>query len=367
MFELTNENAADFLRSRGHVTGRPIRVEPLGWGVSNAVFRVTTPDRLIVVKQSRPQLRTRDPWFSDLNRVFREAAVMRLLWPLLPPHAVPQVLFEDRENYLFGMAHAPDGATVWKEMLLEGETSPAIARFAGLLLGMIHERTAGLAGDTADYGLRTTDLCDPTVFVQLRVEPFYQRVRERRPEVAREVEPLIEQMLSRREALCHGDFSPKNLLVHPLHWTPIGAPRGAHHAPRSLTLFTLVDYETAYFGDPAMDLGFFLSHLLLKSIRDHGRLPRYRALTDAFWSGYELVVRFKPLAELMARGIQHLGVCLLARIDGTSPVDYLPEEPKREAARHLGRSLLLEKPTIWNDVLALLERALAEQDLASDP
>jgi len=42
-----------------------------------------------------------------------------------------------------------------------------------------------------------------------------------------------------------GDYSPKNILAHSAG-------------------FTLVDYETAHLGDPTMDLGFFLSHLILK-------------------------------------------------------------------------------------------------------
>jgi hypothetical protein len=60
-----------------------------------------------------------------------------------------------------------------------------------------------------------------------------------------------------------------------------------------------------------------------------------------------------------ARGIGHCGVCLLARIDGTSPVDYLPEEAKREAVRLLGRRLLLERPGRWEEVLGLARRELA--------
>jgi hypothetical protein len=52
--------------------------------------------------------------------------------------------------------------------------------------------------------------------------------------------------------------------------------------------------------------------------------------------------------------VGHLGVCLLARIDGASPVDYLPEEPKRDAARRLGRGLLLERPASWDELLGRL-------------
>jgi 5-methylthioribose kinase len=333
MLELTADNALDYLRSHGLVGEGPARVEALGGGVSNAVLRVEAGGRRFVLKQSRPQLRTRDAWFSDLDRVWREQEVMRVLRPLLPADTVPEVLFADRDNYAFAMSHAPDGAQVWKAQLLAGHIDLALAERAGRVLGRVHEATAR---DAALVGR----FADRTVFVQLRVDPFYRRVQERRPEVADAVAPLIDRMMSAREALCHGDYSPKNILVH---------ARG----------FTLVDYETAHLGDPAMDLGFCLSHLLLKAVkRSHDRAAHFD-LTRSFWRGYLAESASRPAAEWEARGTGHCGVCLLARIDGTSPVDYLPEEPKREAVRRLGRRLLLERPGRWDEVLAMADAAFA--------
>jgi 5-methylthioribose kinase len=334
MLELTPDNALDYLRARGWVAPGPVRVEPLGWGVSNTVLRVITPERTFVLKQSRPQLRTRDAWFSDLDRVYREQEVMQVLHPLLPEPTVPEVLFVDRPNYVFAMSHAPADARVWKETLLSGQVDLAVGERAGVILGRMHEATA-----------RDTRLVEPfrdhTAFVQLRVEPFYRRVQERRPEVAAAVEPIVGRMLSLKQALCHGDYSPKNILTH---------SRG----------FTLVDYETAHFGDPSMDLGFFLSHLVLKAVRAAPAHEPFFELTRAFWRGYAREVRSLPLAELQARGIEHFAVCALARIDGTSPVDYLPEEPRREAVRRLGRKVLHERPQLWEDVLALAAASLRE-------
>ena len=145
--------------------------------MSNAVLRVETPERVFVLKQSRPQLRTRDAWFSDLDRVYREQEVMQVLHPLLPPPTVPQVLFSDRANYVFAMSHAPDDAAVWKESLLAGEIDPTMGERAGAVLGRMHEATA------RDPGL-VDAFRDRAVFVQLRVDPFYRRIQERRPEVA---------------------------------------------------------------------------------------------------------------------------------------------------------------------------------------
>jgi 5-methylthioribose kinase len=336
MVELTAATALDYLRERDWIGPGPARVEALGWGVSNLVLRVDTADRCFVLKQSRPQLRTRDAWFSDLDRVYREQEVMQVLHPLLPPLTVPEILFVDRANYVFAMSHAPAGAQVWKETLLAGRVDPVVGARAGHVLGVMHEATALQPGLVERFR-------DHTVFVQLRVDPFYRRIQERRPEVAEAVGRIAERLLAVKEALCHGDYSPKNILVH---------DRG----------FTLVDYETAHLGDPTMDLGFFLSHLLLKAVKRYRERQAFFDLTRAFWEAYARSAQFRPIAELEARGIGHCAVCALARIDGTSPVDYLPEEPKREAVRRLGRRLLKEQPARWDDVLQMVEAECATLD-----
>ncbi len=336
MWELTPENAADYLRSHSWIGPGAARVEPLGWGVSNAVLRVVTPERTFVLKQSRPRLRTQDAWFSDLDRVYREQEVMQVLHSFLPEPTVPEVLFCDRANYVFAMSHAPAGSRVWKETLLAGQIDPAIAERAGQILGLMHETTA------QDTSL-VERFRDHTVFVQLRVDPFYRRIQERRPEAAKEVKQIADRMLTIKEALCHGDYSPKNILTH---------ERG----------FTLVDYETAHFGDPAMDLGFFLSHLILKAVKNPAIREQYFDLTRAFWRAYAKEIHYRPIQELQARGIDHFAVCALARIDGTSPVDYLPEEGKREIVRQIGRWILREHPIRWDDILEKCGKQLNQFD-----
>ena len=329
MLELTADNALEYLRAKGWLGQGPASVELLGGGVSNVVLRVVSADGLFVLKQSRPQLRTRDLWISDIDRVYREQEVMQMLRPLLPVLTVPEVLFVDRPNYVFAMSHAPVGSAVWTESLLAGQVDPGMGERAGSILGRMHEATA------ADPDL-VEPFRDHTVFVQLRVEPFYRRVQERRLEVADAIEPIVERMLSLKAALCHGDYTPKNILTH---------GQG----------FTLVDYETAHFGDPSMDLGLCLCHLILKAFRRLGQRQEYFELTRAFWSAYHQEILSLSVLELKYHGIEHFGACLLARIDGTSPVDYLPEEEKREAVRRLARRVLWDKPKRWDDVIRLAD------------
>ena len=102
MLEITPDNAADYLQQVGLLSG-PATVEALGWGVSNVVLRVT-PDRgqAFVLKQSRELLRTRAEWRSRLDRIWREADVLRRLGHIIPG-TTPALLYEDRPNYLFVM------------------------------------------------------------------------------------------------------------------------------------------------------------------------------------------------------------------------------------------------------------------------
>jgi aminoglycoside phosphotransferase (APT) family kinase protein len=331
MLELTAENVPAYLAERGWVSGSFCQVEELSGGVSNVVFRVKTFKGLFVLKQSRAQLRTADPWFSDLSRVFREIDAMQLLAPRLLDSVVPQVLFRDDDNYAFLMSHAPREARDWRTVLLEGKVDPRLGEMAGRILGAIHASTSN---DSAVNAFE-----DRTVFDQLRVDPFYRRVAERCPDVAPYLKPLIDDLLTNAQCLTHGDFSPKNLLLHG-------------------DGFTLVDYETAHLGEPSFDIGFFLSHLFLKAIVHPEVWDRFAPLLTGFWRGYQDTFPFKPFDYLTSNGIAHLGACILARVDGTSPAPYLKDERKKESARRIGKRILMDHVIDWGETLEMLRGEL---------
>ena len=60
----------------------------------------------------------------------------------------------------------------------------------------------------------------------------------------------------------------------------------------------------------------------------------------------------------MRRTIGHFALCALARINGTSPVDYLPEEPKRNAVRRMTREVLVSSVGCWESVLDVVNSSL---------
>ncbi|MGD9646666.1 MAG: phosphotransferase [Pirellulales bacterium] len=369
MFEITAENAADYLRERGLIEAdEQVIVRQLTGGISNEVLLVERADVMpavsspaaddrglagdFVIKQARPQLRTPQPWFSSVERNWREAAVQRLCANLAPGH-VPRVLFEDRENYLFAMSAVPAGHRVWREELLAGRIDPALGAQCGRLLAALHVGTWHDAQVAVELG-------DRTLFYELRVAPYYETVARDVPEARDWLRRLIESLAAPARSLVHADFSPKNLLLVDSN-------------------LTLVDYETGHYGDPAFDLGFFLAHLVLKtfyhatsSTDGAGRLssPAVRMLTliQQFWGGYLPVIveriGLHQSQELSYRGLQHLAGCLWARLDGTSRIDYLTEIPVRELVRQLCREIFRQGPTAWSEVESRIRDALC---IASPP
>lgn len=340
MLELDADNVVEYLRGRGYLgDAGPVAVDVLRGGVSNQVLLLqpagsTAP---LVVKQARRQLRTEDPWFCDPARIFREAEVLRHCAHLVPEGRTPRILFEDRESYLFGMTAAPAGHTTWKSELLAGRFDRPTATCCGELMAALH---AGTWGETA---LAAT-LGDLAIFDALRLDPYYRTVARRHPSAAERLRRLIESAQTQRHALVHADFSPKNLLVF------AGGP-------------LLIDFETGHYGDPAFDLGFFLTHLVLKTGYHAARADEVLDLAEAFWAAYEPRVGRRAGADeyrrLMARGMLHLGGCIWARLDGKSPVEYLHDERLREALRRLADELLTGAAPDWHCARAAIRRYLA--------
>lgn len=330
MLELDADNAGDYLQKTGFVQSPP-KVTELSGGVSNIVLRVETTHGIFVLKQSRPQLRTKDPWFSDISRIYREIDAIRALQPFLPSY-MPEVVHEDRQQYLFIMTAAPREAVTWKQQLLQGRAEPAKAELAGRLLATIHQHGFRNALFQQQFG-------DTTNFYQLRLEPYYIRLRNRFPDLRTFLNALIHRAEHTSQTVVHADFSPKNILV-------------------TDETFTLVDFETVHFGDPTFDLGFFLAHLTLKSIYHQDRFEEYRNLIERFWNSYLEAVDFESQKALVQWGLQHLAANLLVRIDGTSPVDYLNDDRHRETGRQYAHRLFHSNWHQFQQALDALESVI---------
>lgn len=301
-------------------------VTELAWGVSNIVLRVDAPHTSFVVKQSREKLRTKIDWFSGIERIWREIDVMRVLDSLLPPGTVPRVLYEDRDNYLFAMEAVEADHRVWKAELLDGQFDAGIAEQLARYLAAIHRGSSNLP-EVA------TEMSDRTNFDELRLDPFYRHMARHSEDLADPLNSLIEDTLARLDCLVLADFSPKNILL-------------TRSGP------VLVDFETGHYGDPGFDIGFFLSHLLLKAVRHVDRLAEIIELPRRFWTEYADRIRDDPAPGWLSESarsssyerqcVRHLGACMLSRVDGKSRVDYLTESWQPDLVREFCSRLLIE-------------------------
>jgi len=352
MIEVDASNVLEYFASTGQSQWSDLKLDEkalsaataieLAWGVSNIVIRVDTSVGSFVVKQSREQLRTEIDWFSQLDRIWREVDVLRSLESLLPAGAVPRVLSEDRDNYLFTMEAVEADHRVWKADLLSGTFDSSIAETLAGHLASIH------CGSTGNTQLAER-MSNQTVFDELRLDPFYRYVAATCPRFQTPLATLIDNTSGRSDCLVLADFSPKNILL-----TSTGP--------------VIVDFETGHFGDPGFDIGFFLSHLLLKTVMHHNQHSRAIAPARRFWAVYfdQLSIGSAPRwlidqhrdPGFERQSVQHLAACMLARVDGKSRVDYLTEEWQPDLIRDYCYQLLTGDRSKIPAAFDLLERML---------
>jgi aminoglycoside phosphotransferase (APT) family kinase protein len=287
----------DELRRNGHVQDPHARLTPLHGGVSSEIFLVEDGAQRFVVKRALAKLKVKDTWFADVRRNVSERNYLECVHGMMPG-TVPELRFVSPSNDYFGMEFLGEGFTPWKQLLLAGDIRIGHAECAGSILGEIHERT------TCNEALQKK--FDTTAnFYQLRIEPYLLTTGARHGALQEAFDSEAMRIASVHEALVHGDFSPKNILI--------GADR-----------LVVLDCEVAWYGDPTFDVAFLLSHLFLKSLYFAPEMCGVEKLIATFWRNYAETRSPANAAVVEQRLVRLLLMLLLARVDGKSPVEYLP-------------------------------------------
>lgn len=305
----------------------PVSIKPLHGGVSNRTVQVTWRDRRAwVLKQALEKLRVKEDWYSSPERIHVEAKALRWLNRLTPAGMTPTFIFEDPPNHLLAIEAVPEGHENWKTMLLSGRVVSNYFDQFGFLLGTIHRRSAEAGSE-----LRQA-FADTRYFESLRLDPYYGTTARKAPTVAEFLNVLSRDTLRKKLSLVHGDFSPKNVLIHQ-------------------NRLVLLDYEVVHFGDPAFDVGFALTHFLSKA----NHLVRQRAALaeggSLFWKSYAKEVKAAGWTDLEPRSVRHTMACLLARVLGKSPLEYLTGEEARRQCSAVIR-MIAEPPTTVSDLIS---------------
>lgn len=295
-----------YLRATGRIAFDETPVcRTLAGGVSNRTVCVERPGgEGWVLKQALAKLRVKVDWFSDPARIHREALGLEHLARLAPPGTITPLVFEDESQHLLAMQAVPQPHENWKTMLLAGGLEMHHVEQFAALLGTLHRRAVEQATP-----LRAI-FDDRSFFESLRLEPYYLYAAEQVPEASGFLNQLIADARARRLTLVHGDYSPKNILV------------------RDGRLI-LLDHEVIHWGDGTFDIGFAMTHLLSKA--RHLRDPRFRDAAHLFWSRYlatSSAGEWDPAIELMSS--RHTLGCMLARVAGRSPLEYLDDAERAD-------------------------------------
>jgi 5-methylthioribose kinase len=317
-----------YLTTRGCVkSGETVSFTNLRGGVSNRTVKVAWADgHGWVLKQAPAKLRVNVDWFSSPERIAVEAKALRCLNQMAPPGTTPAFIFEDMPHHLMGMEAVPEGHENWKMVLLSGRIISDHFEQFGLLLGAIHRRSSESITEVSEL------FPDTTYFETLRLEPYYVYAAQTTREAATFLNALAPETLHHRDCLVHGDFSPKNTLIYQ-------------------NKLILLDYEVVHVGDPAFDVGFALTHFLSKAHHLSTERSRLASAAELFWQVYrEGISTLNWAIELEPRVVRHALGCLLARVAGKSPLEYLtPAEVVRQ--RDTVLALILEPPTSVPDLI----------------
>jgi 5-methylthioribose kinase len=320
------EDAILWLRSRGLIgEDEAPCITALPGGVSSRTVLVDRVRcRSMVLKQSLAKLRVAVDWFSSPQRVHREALAMRWFGKLAPAGSITELYFEDEQEHIIAMEAVPKPHANWKMLLLQGDVRTEHVRRFGKLLAALHRNSAARADELQPL------FQDKTFFETLRVEPYYRYITHLAPAF---FEALIDETLATNASLVHGDFSPKNVLIHG-------------------DRMVLLDHEVAHFGDPAFDVGFAMAHFLSKG--HHVSRDFFFAALE-FWGSYG---EWIPYPGFEFRCTRHSLACLLARVCGRSPLEYLnADERTRQAATTL--AIMQSAPMTIPTLIDRFEKELA--------
>lgn len=300
----------------------------LAGGVSNRTVLVKrTSGEAWAIKQALHKLRVTVDWFSDPARIHRESLGLRWLEKLAPPGSITPLIFEDPDHHLLAMQAVPQPHENWKSILMRGEVNLAHAeQFAGMLQS-IFDNSRSLLPQLSEI------FADRSFFETLRIEPYYQYTATQVTEAADFLQQLITDTRATAVALVHGDYSPKNVLIYQQR-------------------LILLDHEVIHWGDPCFDVGFAMTHFLSKA----HHLPAYRS---QFFAAAQKFARKLTADLIYERAVRHTLACLLARVAGRSPLEYLNDA---ERARQCRIVLRLMSQRHQSNVPELVDRFARQLD-----
>ena len=311
----------------------PIRVQSLSDGLKNRIYYVEAANQAWIVKQAHSRVQIKERWWVDRRRIFAEKSCIERLAQFLAPEILPEVLLEDRTDFILVTTPPPHNALSWENDLVNGRIDLQIAVQCGELLATVHNETAG-SSEVAD------EFAPTKVFEQLRIDPHYNYIANAYPDLKKAIAVHTNRLLKEGFCLVLGDLRPRNI------WVANGHPYW-------------VDFATAHYGYPTFDLAFYTADMCIKAMQNTAQKAAYLEAVNVFWNSYFQNASYKKAEEVKHQTVHDLGCLLLSATDGRQPV-ALDDERIIGLSRRIAQSLILTGLGRIEDVTEFVNRTLID-------
>ena len=313
--------------------GTQIRVMSLGDGLKNRVYYVATSNESWIVKQAHSRAQLKERWWLDRKRIFAETNCIEVLSQFLAPEIIPEVLLEDRTDFILVTTAPPHNSVLWENALHAGRIDLQIAVQCGELLATVHNETAGVPEIKSMFK-------ETKAFEQLRIEPHYDYIVNAYPDLKKAVAARSNRLLKESICLVHADMRPRNV------WINNGQ-------------LYLVDFATAHYGYPTFDLAFYAADMVVKAMQNSTQKAAYLEAINVFWNGYFQLASYKGVKEVEKQAVHDLGCLLLSATDGRQPAK-IEDEHVAGLSRRIAQSLLFTKLEKIEDITEFINRTLID-------
>lgn len=306
----------------------PKYIEELRGGIINSVYRVDFGSKKIVLKQAFINAKSR--YIScklNPDRIIKEFEAITLFKKYAKTNVLPQPIFIDRKNYVMITESIPDPFHPLKKDLINNVLDEKVAESIVKNLSRLHNSTLRKKEIISSFD-------NTENFMNLKIKLQCIDITNDNA-IKREIIKFINDSLSKKIALLHGDIAPKNILIH----------------SRSVYF---IDLEESYYGDPALDLGYLLAHYFLNAINNYS-LDSFYDIINRMWKIYLRQINIEG-ENLRKRAIKYIGIFLLSRIDGQAKADQVKSERIKQIIRKISKEIILNSYDNLEEVKVIIDR-----------
>ncbi len=179
-------------------------------------------------------------------------------------------------------------------LMLTDEIKPGIFSKIGKTLSEIHTKSL--------YDKKVKKKFDNSDFHEIKIKYRYYKYKQvKDPSLEKTKKDLIRKTRKNNITFLHHDLKMNNLFI-------IG------------NNFFLIDYEGAYYGDPAIEIGLFLGHLFLYYFNQPNK--KNKKIITNFWKNYITNLGFKFKEKLEYNIVKHTGFSMIYKLFGIAKQDF---------------------------------------------